>query len=127
MKLAVLVLLFSIFAYINAGYCDTCGSSSYVDISSWCSKYSGWSQECCKCIAEHESSGNIHACNKNTDASIDVGLWQINSRNWDACNGGKAPCTASENLACAKDVFGWGSHTWKYWSTCSTCGCCHKA
>jgi hypothetical protein len=31
---------------------------------------------------EHESSGNAHAANENTNGSFDVGVWQINSGNW---------------------------------------------
>jgi hypothetical protein len=31
-----------------------------VDIAAWCSKYTGWDQSCCKCIAAHESGGNAH-------------------------------------------------------------------
>ena len=110
----------------NAG-CSTCGSASYVTISTWCSKYSGWSQSCCKCIVQAESGGNLHACNKNSNGSIDVGLWQINSGNWASCNGGNPPCDTSSNLFCAKKLFQGGGNTWKHWPSCSSCGCCSKA
>ncbi|KAJ4457791.1 putative Ctype lysozyme/alpha-lactalbumin superfamily protein [Paratrimastix pyriformis] len=106
------------------GGCSTCGGSAYVDIASACSRYSGWSQSCCQCIAKHESSGNSHACNKNTNGSTDVGLWQVNSMNWASCNGGNPPCDVSSNLQCAIKVFQWGHNTWKLWSTCGGCGCC---
>ncbi len=37
-----------------------CGySSSYVDIGSACSQFSGWDQGCCQCIANHESGGTV--------------------------------------------------------------------
>jgi Lysozyme like domain len=75
---------------------------------------------------KHESDGNAHALNYNSNGSYDVGLWQINDSNWKSCSGGKAPCTPSANLACAKDVFRWGGNTWKFWSTCSVCGCCNS-
>lgn len=109
------------------GGCSTCGSPSYTDISYWCSQYSGWSQSCCQCIAQAESGGDLHACNLNSDGSIDVGLWQVNSFNWPSCNGGNAPCDGDSNLHCSKMVFGWGGNTWKYWATCGKCGCCGRA
>eukprot|EP00692_Jakoba_bahamiensis_P001569 EC685316.1.p2 GENE.EC685316.1~~EC685316.1.p2 ORF type:complete len:140 (+),score=37.15 EC685316.1:54-473(+) len=109
------------------GYCATCGSSSsYTDINAACSQYSGWSQQCCTCIANAESSGNLNACNLNNNGSTDVGLWQVNSSNWDACNGGSPPCSLSANLQCAIQVWQWGGNTWQYWSTCSQCGCCNS-
>lgn len=107
--------------------CTTCGDPDYVDIDSWCSQYDGWSQECCQCIAQHESGGDSHACNANTNGSIDVGLWQINSSNWSSCSGGNPPCDPSDNLSCAQDIFNWGGNTWKYWSTCGMCNCCDIA
>jgi len=103
--------------------CSTCGSASKVDIDTWCAKHS-WGKSCCKCIVEHESGGNAHACHKNNNGSIDAGLWQINQMNWASCSGGKAPCDPSTNLACAIKVYDWGGKTWKLWSTCKTCGCC---
>lgn len=53
-------------------------------------------------------------------------MWQINSSNWSSCSGGSAPCTVAKNLACAKKVHAWGGNTWKFWSTCSACGCCSR-
>ena len=132
----LVLLLLGLTLYTNAttcggncpsGKCNTCycgSSSSYVDIASACSQYSGWSQTHCQCIAKHESGGNAHAQLHNTNGSDDVGLWQINSSNWSSCSGGSAPCSVSANLACAKKVFGWGGNTWKYWSTCGSCGAC---
>ncbi|CDW74740.1 UNKNOWN [Stylonychia lemnae] len=104
-----------------------CGTGrSDVNIAAECAKYTGWSQTCCQCIAKHESGGNSHAQLHNTNGSDDVGLWQINSSNWGQCSGGKAPCDVTSNLECAKKVYAWGGHTWKFWSTCSACGCCGK-
>ena len=63
-----------------SGRCPSCPcgtSKSPQDISKWCAKYS-WSQSCCKCVASHESGGNGHAINYNSNKSYDVGLWQIN-------------------------------------------------
>mmetsp|Transcript_16755 Transcript_16755/g.25038 ORF Transcript_16755/g.25038 Transcript_16755/m.25038 type:complete len:141 (-) Transcript_16755:67-489(-) len=140
MKLQIIILSILLFiAVVSAstkcggncpGGCGSCPcgtSSDSVSISSWCSKYSGWSQGCCECIVKHESGGNAHAMNENSNGSYDVGLWQINKVNWDSCSGGSPPCNPSTNLACAKKVFGWGHNTWKLWSTCSICGCCNKA
>lgn len=107
--------------------CDTCGAPTYVDIGTWCSKYSGWSQGCCKCIAEKGSGGNAHACNKKDDGSIAVGLWQINSKDWGLCYSGNTPCNTLSNFACAKLMFAMGENTWKNWDTCEACGCCTKA
>lgn len=107
--------------------CNVCGSSpAYVDIATACSRYSGWSQDCCQCIVRRESGGNLHACNLNVGGTIDAGLWQINSNNWIACNGGSPPCDIQNNLNCAIKVFNWGSSTWRFWSTCGACGCCTK-
>eukprot|EP00823_Brevimastigomonas_motovehiculus_P005092 TRINITY_DN355_c0_g2_i1.p1 TRINITY_DN355_c0_g2~~TRINITY_DN355_c0_g2_i1.p1 ORF type:complete len:130 (+),score=15.75 TRINITY_DN355_c0_g2_i1:57-446(+) len=129
MKCFVILCILAFCAALAAGAaCSTCGSAAYTDIASECSKSSsGWSQSCCQCIATHESTSNYHACNKNNDGSIDVGLWQVNSRNWATCNGGNPPCDVSSNLRCAEDVWRWGGHTWKLWATCSVCGCCGKA
>eukprot|EP00597_Dinobryon_sp_UTEXLB2267_P014693 CAMPEP_0170106608 /NCGR_PEP_ID=MMETSP0020_2-20130122/5488_1 /TAXON_ID=98059 /ORGANISM="Dinobryon sp., Strain UTEXLB2267" /LENGTH=77 /DNA_ID=CAMNT_0010330993 /DNA_START=221 /DNA_END=454 /DNA_ORIENTATION=- len=74
-----------------------------------------------------ESGGNANAVNQNTGGSYDVGLWQINDFNWNACSSGKAPCDMTANLNCAIAVYGWGGKTWKNWSTCSKCGCCSSS
>mmetsp|Transcript_792 Transcript_792/g.995 ORF Transcript_792/g.995 Transcript_792/m.995 type:complete len:147 (-) Transcript_792:63-503(-) len=113
-----------------SGGCPSCpcgSTSNKVDIASICSQYSGWSQGCCNCIANAESGGNANAVNYNSGGTYDVGLFQINDFNWDSCSGGLAPCNVQTNLGCAKTIFGWGGKTWKYWSTCSACGCCSKA
>ena len=102
-----------------------CGSTPHsVDIASYCSTFSDWSQSCCECIARHESGGNANAVNCNSNGSIDAGLYQINSVNWASCSGGSAPCNPSTNVQCAHKVWQWGGNTWRLWSTCSACGCC---
>lgn len=109
------------------GGCDDCycgNTSNYQSISYWCGMYSGWNQSSCECIMKAESGGNANAVNMNSGGSYDVGLWQINSVNWPSCSAGKAPCSSSENLACAIKVFQWGGNTWKLWSTCRGCGVC---
>jgi hypothetical protein len=112
------------------GGCDECvcgSTSSMQDAATWCAKYSGWDQTQCQCIISHESGGNANAVNQNTGSASykwDVGLWQVNSFNWDACNGGNAPCDSTQNLNCAKMVWGWGGNSFKLWSTCSACGAC---
>ncbi len=79
----------------------------------------------CQCIVKHESGGNAHAVNQNSQGGSykwDVGLWwdkiklnlildcnsfyhrQVNSFNWASCSGGNAPCDASTNLACGKII-----------------------
>eukprot|EP00128_Syssomonas_multiformis_P009133 Colp12_sorted_trinity150504_noHs@11832 len=111
------------------GGCSSCPcgtSTNYQDINSWCSKYS-WNQAHCQCIMKHESGGNANAVNQNSGGSFDVGLWQVNSGNWASCSGGSAPCGTSTNLECAKAVYNWGGKTWKFWSTCTTCGACSSA
>ena len=112
------------------GNCPSCpcGSTKNVlDLTSWCAKYS-WNQANCKCIMSHESGGNANAVGYNAGQSSsylwDVGLWQVNSYNWNACSGGSAPCDANKNLQCAIDVYKWGGNTWKLWSTCGACGAC---
>ena len=89
-----------------------------------CAQYSGWSQSQCQCIMKYESGGNANAENENTDGSYDVGLWQINTMNWASCSSGAAPCSTSDNLACAKKVWAWGGNSFKLWSTCSKCNAC---
>lgn len=64
-----------------------------------------------------ESGGNGNAMNQNTDGSFDVGLWQVNTQNWNSCSGGSPPCDPSTNLGCAIDVWRWGGGTFKLWST----------
>ena len=110
------------------GGCDECVcgiQKSNVDIREWCSKYD-WNRENCECIMVHESEGNANAVNQNYDGSYDVGLWQIDSFNWEACNGGTAPCDPTENLNCAIDIYKWGGNTWKLWATCGMCNACNS-
>jgi hypothetical protein len=108
-----------------SGKCPTCycgTNKSMQDISAMCAKYS-WDQNCCKCIVSHESGGNAHALNYNSNGSTDAGLWQINNVNWGQCSEGKAPCDANVNLNCAIKVYQWGGNTFKLWSTHAACGC----
>jgi len=90
-------------------------------------RYTDWSQACCECIAKHESGGNAHAENYNSNGSYDIGLYQVNNINWAQCSAGKAPCDPVVNVECAHKVWEWGAKTWKLWSTCGACGCCGKA
>lgn len=87
MKIAIVLLLVALALADScggncpSGKCPTCycgTSKNMQDIATWCSKYS-WNQNCCKCIVSHESGGNANALNYNTNASTDVGLWQINT------------------------------------------------
>jgi hypothetical protein len=58
-----------------------------------------------------------------TNSHQDVGMWQINSMNWNMCSSGKAPCDPQVNLKCAITI--WNYHkSFKLWSTCRACGCC---
>jgi len=102
-----------------------CGSTPNTSISpaEACASFNGWSQSCCQCIVNHESGGNQNAMNQNTDGTFDVGLWQINARNWASCNGGQPPCAFQANLQCAIKVWQWGGSTFRLWSTNSICGC----
>lgn len=94
-----------------------------VDVTAMCAKYTGWNQKCCQCIVSKESRGNANAQNRNENGSDDVGLWQINTLNWEKCNGGKAPCDPTDNLNCAKKVYGWGGNSWKLWAKTTLAGC----
>lgn len=79
--LIALVLADSCGGNCPSGKCTSCPcgtAKSVQDIATWCAKHS-WNQNCCKCIVSHESGGNAHAVNHNTNGSDDVGLWQINS------------------------------------------------
>jgi len=102
-----------------------CGTTpNRLSVSEWCGKYSGWNQGQCQCIMSHESGGNANAVNQNSGGSLDVGLWQVNTQNWNSCSGGKPPCDPNTNLQCAIKVFGWGGNTFKLWSTCHACNAC---
>lgn len=132
MKLVVVLMMILALAVADScggncpsGRCPTCycgTAKNVLDIGAWCAKYS-WNQACCKCIVSHESGGNAHAINYNTNGSTDVGLWQINTVNWNSCSGGHAPCDPNTNLQCAIKVYQWGGNTWRLWSTHSGCGC----
>lgn len=131
MKVVILLCLILALALTDScggncpsGKCPSCPcgtSKSMQDIASWCSKYS-WNQACCKCIVSHESGGNANAANYNSNATFDVGLWQINKVNWGGCNGGSAPCNTNANLNCAIKVYN-GRGNWSPWSTAKGCGC----
>ena len=129
MKFAYIVALLALAAVATAqsnstnDNCAVCGGAMYVDAATWCAKHS-WNQACCRCVISKESGGNAHACHRNSNGSIDAGLWQINQMNWASCSGGSAPCDPSSNLNCAIKVYNWGGRTWRLWSTCSACGCC---
>lgn len=123
--LTTLVLSDSCGGNCPSGRCTNCfcGNTKLMeDIATWCGKYS-WEQACCKCIVSHESGGNAHAMNHNSDGSTDVGLWQVNNVNWGSCNNGHAPCDPNQNLNCAIKVYQWAGNTWKAWATHSACGC----
>ena len=110
-----------------SGDCPSCPCGTAVnqqDVATWCAKWGGWDQGCCQCIMSHESGGNANAANYNTDATFDVGLWQINQINWNNCAGGNAPCDPNANLQCAIDIYQGGGNSFQEWSTCTECGCC---
>ncbi|CAG9318383.1 unnamed protein product [Blepharisma stoltei] len=109
---------------------DTCScgySSNVIDIAYWCSQFQGWSQSCCKCIAPNISNGNANTESYNSYGSRQIGVWQINSTNWESCNDGNPPCSPTSNLNCAKKIWAWGGNSWKYWPACSACGCCNSS
>jgi len=87
--------------------------------------YDGWSQDCCKCVVYHESTGNLRAEDYNENHTYDVGFWAINQINWAGCSGGQPPCSIQANLECAKKI--WNIYkNWRPWSTCGKCNCCDK-
>jgi len=107
------------------GMCQSCPcgtTRNLQNIATWCAKYS-WSQACCRCIVNAESGGNANAMNGNSNGSLDAGLFQVNSVNWNDCSGGKAPCDPSVNLGCAIKVYQWGQNSFRLWSTAQKCGC----
>jgi hypothetical protein len=103
-----------------SGKCASCPCGTTKNMqsaSTWCSKYTGWSQSSCQCIMNAESGANANAVGQNTDSSYDVGLWQINDYNWNSCSGGKAPCDPTANLECGKSFCLFASirlRTWYY-------------
>lgn len=136
--LLALVVILACAAVVSANTCGgncpsnncpscPCGTSvSRIDISAQCSAFGGWNQAACRCIVTKESGGSINAAqyNSHSGGSFDVGVWQVNSFNWNACSGGHAPCNVQVNRGCAIDVWRWGGGTFKFWSTCGACGVC---
>ena len=105
--------------------CPTCPCGTTKrpeDVANVCKGHS-WSQKCCICIVNNESGGNGNAVGYNNNKTYDVGLFQINTVNWQSCNGGSPPCPMSANLKCAIMVYKWGNNTWKFWATAARCGC----
>eukprot|EP01089_Gocevia_fonbrunei_P015378 TRINITY_DN4489_c0_g1_i1.p1 TRINITY_DN4489_c0_g1~~TRINITY_DN4489_c0_g1_i1.p1 ORF type:complete len:136 (-),score=20.31 TRINITY_DN4489_c0_g1_i1:82-489(-) len=131
----LLLVLVVIVALVDANTCGgncpsndcpscPCGTArDVINIDEVCARH-GWNQACCRCIVSHESGGNAHAANHNSNGSFDVGVFQVNNANWADCSGGHAPCDVNANLQCAIDVYKWGGNTFRLWSTCSACGCC---
>lgn len=71
-------------------------------------------------IANCESSLSATAENVNRDGSVDMGLFQINERNWEACSVSKAELADPEgNARCAYQV--WQQQGYGAW------GCCERA
>ena len=97
---------------------------SYLSASYWCSQYT-WSQSCCLCIISRESGGNANANNYNpSSTTYDTGLFQVSSQNWPYCGMNIwNSCNPTLGLACAIQVYKWGSNTWKFWTTAAGCGC----
>ncbi len=135
LKVLLVILLSSAFSEADncGGNCPQgncpecpCGSTpAHYDTEHACGEYSGWDQDECNCIAKAESGGNLNAVNYNKKSgTYDVGMWQINTINWHACNAGAPPCDLSANLKCAMMVYKWGRETWTHWSTCHQCNCC---
>ncbi len=72
-----------------SGDCPSCPCGTTVnkiDIVAWCAKHT-WNRSHCECIMNAESKGNANSVNYNSDGTYDVGLWQINKYNWNACSG----------------------------------------
>lgn len=72
-----------------SGDCPSCPCGTTVnkiDIAAWCAKHT-WNRSHCECIMNAESKGNSNSVNYNSDGTYDVGLWQINKYNWNACSG----------------------------------------
>ena len=102
-----------------SGNCPACPcgeEKQSVNIAQWCMQ-GPWDQTCCQKIVAAESEGNANAMG--FDGSFDVGLWQINSWNWMACNLGHPPCDLQDNLRCAILIWQWGGNSFKYWTTAS--------
>jgi hypothetical protein len=51
-----------------------------------CEVFGNFNCQVALAIMEAESGGNPEAWNANTNGTLDVGLWQINSINWKTCD-----------------------------------------
>jgi len=78
--------------------------------------FSGWDQGQCQCIIENECNGGVHCANSNTDGSIDVGVFQINSIHWSS-----PPCDVATNLNDAISIWQSGPNSFYWWATCPKC------
>nr|ABY84356.1 c-type lysozyme [Solea senegalensis] len=52
------------------------------------------------CLTKGESDYNTRATNRNTDGSIDYGIFQMNSRYW--CNNGQGPTSNACGISCSE-------------------------
>ena len=86
-------------------------------ISDVCGSYGGWDQGCCRCIVDHESSGNPSANN----GAGDIGLFQISQNDWSSECGNLYD--AWQNTQCAVKIYQQSGNNWGPWSTAQGCGC----
>jgi hypothetical protein len=105
------------------GSCTKCGQPDPVSSAYWCSKFTGWSQDCCNCIVKAESNSDAHFCSGTSDGNEEVGLFAINQEMWQTCSGGKPPCDPATNLACAEAMYK-ANNSFAGWASCNKCNCC---
>jgi len=80
-----------------------------------CETFGNWECKTALAVAQAESGMRVDAWNSNTNGTLDIGLFQINSIHWD-----KEGCSLAElvteegNVKCAKKIY--DDSGWSAWS-----------
>ncbi|WP_437907424.1 hypothetical protein WME95_05740 [Sorangium sp. So ce327] len=67
------------------------------------------------CIIRYESDGWTEVENTNSDGTVDIGLFQINSANWNMCGGKQKLKDPVSNAMCARDIWRMAGEKWTPW------------
>jgi len=71
-----------------------------------CDVFGNFNCQVALAVMESESGGNPEAWNANTNGTLDVGLWQINSINWETCGMSMSDLlNPYKNTDCAKTLY----------------------
>ncbi|WP_437912527.1 hypothetical protein WME73_36245 [Sorangium sp. So ce302] len=68
------------------------------------------------CIIRYESEGWTEVENINSNGTVDIGLFQINSTNWAMCGGKQHLKDPDANARCAYRIWRQAGETWNPWA-----------